>query len=146
MKRYVILFFIAIIVLSCLDGDELRDYEAIITNDSGATFTVYFYSDESLIKEEVLNDSESTSCTYTSEFFENFNICNENKRIDLIRLVFDNGRGYVCDFLSTEPDQELCFGESKSIFKKSSFNYLENNRYQFTITEEDFSNAHDLPG
>ena len=62
--------------------------------------------------------------------------------IDSISVIFPNEKGYECT-LGNPPPNDHCFEGRNPIFGEG-FEHLGSNRYQFTITQEDFLNAKDL--
>ena len=139
--KFLILF---LFLLNCTSEPDFFDFTAILTNESGSELTVYFYDNENLVSTVTLNNSESTTCSYSAESFDEFRKCDDIPRINAITMVFSNGKGYSCD-LSPSSEQILCFGDAKNPLLPGDFNELGNRQYEFVITEEDFINAHDLP-
>ena len=139
--KFLILF---LFLLSCTSEPDFFDFTAILTNESGSELTVSFYDNEELVNTVTLNQSESTTCNYSAETFDEFRRCGDIPRINAMTVVFSNGKGYSCD-LSSSSEQVLCFENAKNPLLAGDFNDLGNRQYEFIITEEDFNNAHDLP-
>jgi hypothetical protein len=127
---------------SCVE-EELFRYEAIVQNNSSQSVTVYIYSlfdfppSDSVI---ITPNSEISICDYYLGFYAGF-AC----EIEAFKYVFDNGKGYFCERgANTNNVSEICFFNDKNPFAS---NRLPNNGsgVLFTITQEDFENARELP-
>lgn len=144
MRTLKTLSVLLLFIISCTSEPDIHDFTAILTNESGSELTVYFYDNENLVNTATLNNLESMTCNYLAESFDEFRKCDGITRIDAITIIFSNGKGYFCD-LSPSSEQFLCFGDAKNPLLPGEFNELGNRQYEFVITEEDFTNAHDLP-
>ena len=139
--KFLILFSF---LFGCTSEPDEFNFTAILTNESGSELTVHFYYLEEIVKTTVLNDLESASCSYLAESFDNFNRCDGGIKINSITIIFSNETGYTCNSFSPSSDQVLCFGESRNPLL-GEFDDLGNRQYEFIITEDDFTNAHNVP-
>jgi hypothetical protein len=66
--------------------------------------------------------------------------------IAAFKYVFDNGKGYYCERSANNTNlSELCFFNDKNPFSSSQRLPNNGNGVLFTITQEDFENARELP-
>ncbi|WP_395043535.1 hypothetical protein [Flavobacterium sp.] len=132
----VIFFFI-----SCTDRNEkeYRNYSVEINNSTSVGLTIEGYNSENnlIINNSIESNSIGAECNYQAEIFSGY-ICGA----DSIVIKFSNGKGYICDL--RESGNILCL-PSKFIFSEQGFINLNNNNYQFVITEDDYNNAYVLP-
>jgi hypothetical protein len=128
---------------SCVE-EELFRYEAIVQNNSSQNVKIYTYPlvefppSDSVI---ITPNSEISICDYYLGFYAGF-AC----EIEAFKYVFDNGKGYFCERgANTNNVSEICFFNDKNPFSSSQRLPNNGNGVLFTITQEDFENARELP-
>ncbi|MGB5942568.1 MAG: hypothetical protein WBG71_06770 [Leeuwenhoekiella sp.] len=139
MRLIKFLFVVAFGLISCTVEPELEEYTSVILNRSQNNLEILgFDSRGSLVFEDVLQVNQSSKkCSSQSETFLGIGY-----GIDSIVIKFSNEFGYSCSFQSEQT--QLCI-PSKSPFVRASFEEIEKNTFQFTINQEDFENAFELP-
>lgn len=138
--KSIILFSIILTGWSCTDEPDLLNYTTTIRNSSGENFTVRgFNVPNELIVNANIDDGQSLeACTASSEVFLGLG-CG----IDSLIIEFENGKGYIC---ANRPNANaFCFGKSPLIGIESNFNQIDDNSFEFMITQQDFENAFELP-
>lgn len=143
--KHLFFYIAALMVLfSCTDrgeGDDLKVFNVNIFNSSNTNFIIRGYNTQDDLEFEYnINTLEDAgNVTYLSNFFDGY-----RNDADSIVVVFPNSKGYICDL--RQSGNSLCFpNKNLLIGLPSFFNDLGNNNYQFTITQDDFDNAFDLP-
>nr|WP_297919026.1 hypothetical protein [uncultured Allomuricauda sp.] len=149
--RTAILFISALFLnlTSCTDEPDLPEYTVVFVNTSGKSFTIsMFYNDfgtPRIYDEFSLSESEEYKCSYKSESFLGIRGClnNNSRGVDSLRIVFDNGRGYICvdEALSI---QNFCARDFYTSHT-DTFEEIGENIFQVSISQKDFENAFELP-
>ncbi len=131
---------LALSVYSCTDTNErLDNYTTVFRNASMQTLTVTgFDNQNNLVFENIINSSDvGQQCNYDAEVFFGFSC-----QADSLIFKFENSKGYICVFLRDNND--FCF-LNKNPYDSTAYESLGNNKYQFTITQQDFEDAYELP-
>ena len=131
--------FVTFLIFSCTDEPDQREYKIVLTNNTATTVSLeIFDSRDILVSEYKISANENReSCSYFSESFLGFACLS-----DSIIFKFLDNKEYACAL--RENGSQFCFS-NKNPFNSTDFNELDNNTYEFVITQEDFENAFDLP-
>lgn len=145
MKTYIYFIIVFILFISCTDRGERDEvnFNVSINNTSSMSVIIEGYApnNDLVINSIIINpNSNGAECSYRSEIFDGY-ICGA----DSLVFKFSNGKGYICAGRITNNQPELCFPNKSPFGDDPSFVNLGNRNYQFIITEEDFTNAFDLP-
>ncbi|AGC77330.1 hypothetical protein DDD_2203 [Nonlabens dokdonensis DSW-6] len=153
---YKFILVIALILISgCTVEEDFSSFNLEIKNETGQNITLEFY-ETSIINNsnsailaytEELNASGSYLCNYRFSSFVGLKACRNRADVDIINRIiirFENNKGYLCDSLG---DSMTCFDGDRAFFLGTSLGWasLNDNNYTFTITQQDFDNAFDLP-
>lgn len=143
MKTYIYFIIVFIIFVSCTDRGERDEvnFNVNINNTSSESLIIEGYApNNDLVINNIIITSNSVGagCNYTAEVFSGY-ICGA----DSLVFKFSNGKGYICDL--RQSGNNLCFPNKTPFGDEQSFVNLGNRNYQFTINQEDFTNAFDLP-
>ncbi len=141
--KYFLIIFLAL--FSCTDEPEEQTYVTNIRNNSTSIINLEGYNrlDELILNEEIVQNSNSSDCSYSAENFGGF-VCAG----DSVVIKFSNGKGYICAVRISNNHPELCFNNNDERFisgNSPSFMSIGNNIFEYKITQEDFENAFDLP-
>jgi hypothetical protein len=137
----IITVFVYLLLVSCTDRGE-RDYvnfNVSIKNNSSESLVIKGYApnNDLIINTNVESNSVGAECNYSFEYFSGYN-CG----IDSIVIKFSNGKGYISSLHNPSiydfPNDNNPFGNSPKFI-------IDNGVYEFTINQEDFINAFDLP-
>lgn len=135
-----LLIFISLFIFGCNDESELTEFTSKFRNETSSELNIKGYNvPRDLVFDETVLSSQSTSdCVTFSESFLGIS-CS----MDSIVFIFNNNKGYI----STTFGNNFYSFSNKSPHDGSelSFSNLDNNTYEFIITEEDFENAFELP-
>ena len=144
MKKSIFTLILLILMnMSCTDTNEPVRHEinVKIRNLSSSDLLMECYTNNNLvIVENVVSENSTESvCFYRDIDFAGL-VC-----FDSIVLKFTNNKGYVN--VKSYYSDGLNFSNNRYLFGtlESGYTNLGNHTYQFTITEEDYLNAHDLP-
>lgn len=126
---------------SCTDRGERDEvnFNVRINNTSSESLVIEGYAPNNnlIINSNVASNSFGAECSYRAETFSGY-ICG----VDSIIIKFSNGKGYISNLhypsIYDFPNDNSLFGNGP----KFIFN---NGVYEFTINQEDFTNAYDLP-
>ncbi len=136
----IFLLILTISFCSCTDTNEqLGNYSTVFRNASLQTLTIKgFDNQNNLVFENIVNSLENgQQCNYDAEVFLGFSC-----QADSLIFKFDNDKGFICVFLLE--NNNFCF-LNKNPYDSTDYESLGNNNFQFTITQQDFENAFELP-
>lgn len=148
MKKIYVLVLL-IVVQSCVHyGEEWVNKEFILKNSSSHTIKVEFFN----LLDNGLNTNSSTILTNGSTksyTIENILSANSNESLpssafiaDSVKIIFGN----VKKVSYTDKKGNFSAPVNRNIFRYGNYEYLGNQRFQFTFTEEDYNNAEDCGG
>lgn len=140
MKKFIYIFILALSFYSCTDTNErLDNFSTVFRNASLQTLTIKgFDNQNNLVFENIVNSLENgQQCDYDAEVFLGFSC-----QADSLIFKFENGKGFICVFLIENND--FCF-LNKNPYDSNDYESLGNNNFQFSITQQDFENAFELP-
>lgn len=138
-----LIFLLCILICSCTDTNErpLKNFKTQIKNGSTASLTVKGYNS---INQETINEllepnEIGVDCEGLLEVFIGMTC-----EADSIVFRFSNDKGYICSLRQSNHD--FCFGYKHPFVGNETFyTFLGDNTYEFTITQQDFENAFELP-
>ena len=133
-----------VLLVSCTTEEELSEFSLTTLNSSNESLTIEIYDIGGLFQSVALEPNSMSECNYSSRIFRGFSQCNNSERgIDSVIIRFQNGKGYCC---KSSLDNVFCLA-AKELFVNNpeTFEQLGEREYRFTITQEDFDNAFDLP-
>ncbi len=140
----IIIYFV---LTSCTTEPDRFNYTVVVTNLSGNALEISLFSERQLVEYMNLESNQQFDCHYNAENFQGIYGCLDSNRtgIDSIRLVFENGSGYVCtDFVNSN---ELCFLDQRFLFADQvSGGFIDNgdNQFELVLSPNDFLNAFNL--
>ena len=142
MRNLFIILFVTILLFSCTHTDERNEvnFTVRISNDSNDEIIIKGYTSQNNLGFEHTLESmvSGGEINYFSETFGGY-----TNGADSIVVMFTNSKGYICDL--RQNGNNLCFSNKNLFGGESNFNNLENNNFEFIITQSDFNNANDLP-
>ncbi|WP_157496536.1 hypothetical protein [Flavobacterium gelidilacus] len=141
MKKTFSIIVFCLSLFSCTDEPNSKEYKVTVFNNSSETLIIETYKNNVLLSNSILNTGEKgVNCTYNFESFIGYqlNTC----QIDSIVFKFAGNKGYLS---SINNPTIYDFPDDNNPFGKSSKFIINNNVYEFTINQEDFINAFDLP-
>ncbi|SFU71002.1 hypothetical protein SAMN05216480_11535 [Pustulibacterium marinum] len=142
LKSILPIFYLLLlgVLSSCSQKGKYEYYRLFIKNNSSEVLEVITYENSTDINTTSLQAGEKgQECLYEDIGFAGYGICG----IDSIQFVFPNGKGYIT---SIGGDESLGFGNENWPWTTSEkFINTEGHTYEFTITQEDYENAHELP-
>lgn len=138
LKPILLLYFI---LFSCTQEDKYKDYTLFIRNSSNQELNVKAFKNNIEVNSIFISSNErDLECTLIEVRRISYSLCDN---LDSIEFIFPNGKGYLC---SIGDDESLCFGNEITPWSlNEKFINTSNNIYEFTITQEDYENANDLP-
>ncbi|PZX40859.1 hypothetical protein LX97_01632 [Nonlabens dokdonensis] len=158
MKQLQVIYKISILFvlfsmflfIGCSKEDDQREYNLIFSNESNVPVTLEFYgvnaSISVLLDSFVVASNSSFNCDYVAEGFMSLLGCPEIDGIERgnkIIIKFEDNLGYDCIVIG---DNTKCFSGDRNLFAGSTIAWQQDgNNYTFTITQQDFDNAFDLP-
>ena len=141
-KLFIILLGICLLEACITETEEPQSFSVSYRNEASAVCTIRGFNGRNTpFFEYTLHQyEESSQCEYISEAFIG-DYC-----LDSITIIFPNCKGYACDVRNNGVMREFCFSDGRNplVGIPEDFSRLENNHYQFTITQENFLNAKDL--
>ena len=141
MKNILFIISIFLVFNSCIvETDDSHHYKTYLKNNSTQVMNVKFYKEDNLFMSQNIPTNDSIIlCEYNDEGFASIDRCT-----DSIIIAFPNGEGYIN---SNTFSNNFNFQNDRHLFGSSQqgYNYLGNYIFTFTITQEDYTNAHTLP-
>lgn len=161
MKYSFSLFCLMLLFSSCDPGnwgDQPNPQSVALKNESNEVFSVYFY-DQNIadpitglkpLLREIVEINPDEFVIKTINYFESdpkFYFFNDSNNFsDSLVIKFANGKGYYTSSSSGEPTTENWINGKSSLLKISPSDlYMINDVFYYTITEEDYENAFELP-
>lgn len=141
MKAILTILIICLSLFSCTDEPDSRKYRVSILNNTSESLNIETYNNGTLISTLILNNGDKgIECTYNFESFIGYqlNTC----QIDSIVFKFSGNKGYIS---SIDNPSIYDFPNDSNPFGNSPKFIINNGVYEFTINQEDFTNAFDLP-
>ncbi len=160
MKYSFFLFCLMLLFSSCDPDDwmDLDQHSVALKNESSEAFSVYFYdqniadpiTDLKPFLREVIEINPEDFVVKTHTYFKpgpGFYFFNDVDNLaDSLVIKFANGKGYYTSSSSGEPTTEYWIKGKSSLLKISPSDlYMINDVFYYTITQEDYENAFDLP-
>ncbi|MFN3138682.1 MAG: hypothetical protein ACE37L_13400 [Allomuricauda sp.] len=137
-----------VVTIGCTSEPDVFEYTIITKNSSNSSLVFELYVDDNLFESILVAPSSSYRCSYSSEFFRGFSGCNNSltRSVDSIIFKFNNGKGYICSARNLIGANMECF-PNKKLFRSDdeTFQMMDNNKFLFDITQEDYENAFELP-
>lgn len=134
-----------VFIISCTQKDKYKDYNLFIRNNSSQDLRVISYKDNIEIDNILIGIGErGLECNLVDVRRISYSLCDN---LDSIKFVFPNDKGYSCSI----SDESLCFGDGSPEsgmapwYLNDKFINISGDTYEFTITQEDYNNALDLP-
>jgi hypothetical protein len=130
---------------SCVEPEGFT-FDAIVENNSSENIKVIVYRStitgfSPIDSVNIISNTEASVCSYYESFYAGFGC-----EIGAFKYVFDNGKGYFCERGANRNNvSEICFFNDKNPFSSSQRLPNNGNGVLFTITQEDFENARELP-
>ncbi len=141
--KYIIFGILSASLFSCIDGEDgkYKKSNLLIKNESLHDIFITTYSNEQLNDSIVLGNNQSAlNCNYMGTGALGYQYC----EIDSIKFTFNNNKGYICVF--GRGDNSFCFPSGETPFESNPKFVKKGNRvFEFTITQEDYENAQELP-
>ncbi|KAB7529207.1 hypothetical protein F8C76_15355 [Flagellimonas olearia] len=139
--RLLLSLMLIVMLNACTDEPDLIQFSVSIKNSTDKTFEIRCFSQGKLQVQKSLSQGEAKNiCTYTSEFFIGLAGCQK----DSVVVEFNNSKGYI-DIRLGNNLNEYRFLDNKSIFIQGNGFQNVGNEYEFSITQQDFENAFELP-
>jgi hypothetical protein len=134
------LLFSLFLFFSCSQEDKFENYKLFIRNNTNQVIELVTFENGTEIDSVLIEIGErGLECSFEEISFAGYGRCS----IDSIKFIFPNGKGYLC---SIGDDESLCFGnENAPWYFNDKFVDTSSNIYEFTINQEDYENANDLP-
>lgn len=136
--RLLTFVFFSSFLLSCSEHDDFKDYRLFIKNESDSELNIITYKNNIETNNITISSNQrGLECVYNESFFNGYDC------IDSIIFIFPNNKGYRCGYTN---QGSFCFGSQISPwFFNEKFIKKSGNIYEFTITKQDYENAHKLP-
>lgn len=142
LKLIKICNILFLLITSCTQKDKFENYKLYVRNNTSQEINIITFKNNNETNNITISTNErGLACFYEENVFSgyNYSICN----IDSLKIVFPNNKGYLCDASITN---SFCFGNDITPWSyNEKFINTTGDTYEFTITEEDFENALDLP-
>ena len=142
IKKFVAIIVFLQFILSCTEEGKFETYHFYIKNNTNQVINIITYNNNVEIDNININSNQrGLNCSYEESFFSGYNpnFCD----FDSIKIVFPNDKGYMCNISGSN---NLCFENGATLFSiNEKFIFNQENTYEFTITQEDYENANDLP-
>jgi len=137
----IFILFSLFLFFSCSQEDKYNDYRLFIRNNTNQVLQIETFKDNISINMATLqSNGAGLECNLFDVRLISYDLCDN---IDSIKFVFPNGKGYLC---SIGDDESLCFGNEITPWSlNEKFINTSSNIYEFTINQEDYENANDLP-
>ena len=140
MKTITVTIFFCLFIFSCTSEPKENNYQTIIKNSTTSDILLEGYdSNDNLILNYLIPiDNSYSDCIALTEDYLGLSC-----QLDSLKITFNNDKGYICTVFGGQDFNFL----NKNIFyfEEDSFTKINNSTYQFTINQEDFNNAFDLP-
>lgn len=133
---------LALLIYSCIGPDRSSDCRFSIKNNTDYQINIISYNSGVVVNNININSQNSgLECNYSVEDCYGYSVYRCN--IDSLKITFPNGKGYLCSQFN---NSEYWFDNNQTPFQPSEkFIISSQGVYEFTITEEDYQNAHILP-
>lgn len=139
--RLLLSLTLLVMLNACTDEPDLIQFSVSIKNSTDKIFEIRCFSQGKLQVQKSLSQGETKNiCTYTSESFIGLAGCQK----DSVVVEFNNSKGYI-DIRLGNNLNEYRFLDNKSIFIQGNGFQNVSNDYIFSITQQDFENAFELP-
>lgn len=139
--RLILSLTLLVLLNACTDEPDLIQFSVSIKNNTDTMFEIRCFSQGELQDQKSLSQGETKNiCTYTSESFIGLAGCQK----DSVVVEFNNSKGYIDIRLGNNLNEYRFLG-NKSIFIQGNGFQNVSNDYVFSINQEDFENAFELP-
>lgn len=130
-----------VLIISCTQKDKYNDYKLFIKNNTNQVLKVEMFESNISVNLDTIQSGENgLECNLVDVISISYSLC---YNFDSIKFIFPNNKGYLCKF---NGDETLCFGNEITPWSlNDKFINTTGNTYEFTITQEDYENANDLP-
>ena len=153
MKKITVII-VLIFTISCVKEMDKYSIQYIIKNETSTPLKLNFYlsSNNQLIDVFTINVNETIKGNLTErgttpqiKYPKNSLAITELSSGDSLVTIFNNEKKII---MYTSPTSPNGFSEplNRNLFRHGNYEYLGNDQFQFTFTEEDYENAEDCGG
>jgi len=141
IKNILGFIFVFSLFVSCTQKDKYNDYTLFISNNTNQVLEVEtFINNVAVNFVSIQSGEKGLECNLFDVRSISYDLCDN---LDSIKFTFPNGKGYLCNIGGGE---SLCFGNEITPWSlNEKFINTTGNIYEFTINQEDYDNAYDLP-
>lgn len=152
MKNVIIISLTILSFFSCVRESEMYQRQYSLKNESGQIVKLKFYlkySNQLIFEEEIILSNNDVFNAENLEFSKplsnnvDYLVNTAYRASDSLIVVYDNQKKstYTVDFYGS-----FSTPLNRNLFRHGNYEYLGNDQFQFTFTEEDYENAEDCGG